>query len=385
MNVATMGEFSICLGILPRWPTRSIRTSQAIYIFNEVVLSMCKSLCSLLLLLLTSPALALNTYMIGNSLTNDGLGNVIEDVSGLENMAQNFGNDLTLGYHIDSSQSLNNIWANPNGVGGVDLSNVGYYSQALPELEWDAVVLQPYEIRGISKLETDKQSIDNFVNLTRQNSANSDTTFYIYQVWPSQFNYATKSFSDYWNQEPLDNEDQRPTEMMRSYYRELMADLIVEQPTVNFRMIPTGEVFNRLSLLDLPGMVFEDFYRDPYHMSFDMGRYVASATIFATLFGEDVRSYTPSSTYHSIDQSVLDTINQVVYEEVKKAAADLNFDGIIDVADLARWNAGYENSWYSGRDFFEWQRQYSDSNIPEPSTMVLLILGLTSHRLLGRN
>lgn len=57
---------------------------------------------------------------------------------------------------------------------------------------------------------------------------------------------------------------------------------------------------------------------------------------------------------------------------------DFNGDGNVDDDDLNEWKSGFGTT-YDGADFLDWQRNYGTSSVaavPEPSTMVLSVLGL---------
>jgi hypothetical protein len=333
-------------------------------------------------------AAEMNSFHIGNSLMSDGTGGSVGGITGLEYMADYYGHDHTLGYHLDGSQSINSIWANPNGVDGVEgfRPEFGFYTQALTNFAWDAVLLQPHLTNG-STLGSDKQNIANFVNLARQNPANANTVFYVYQTWPSQTIYGAPSGKKYYNYWKIENNeenfpgDARPTRSMRSYYRDLMNDLATEQPDTAFRLIPAGEVFNRLSLMDLPGdLEIEDFYRDPVHMSQNLGRYVAATTIYSTLFGQDMRDFVPPVSYYNptiLTPELRTIINQVIYEVVRDSRGDFNYDGVVNQLDLSAWQAGFVASRLNGRDFLNWQRAFVQPSatilqVPEPGVLSLL-------------
>src|SRR5690606_35747936 len=95
----------------------------------------------------------------------------------------------SLGMHIDSSMSMRSIWENPagNGAEGVNVWRrvYGKWDSALVDFHWDHVLFEPY-LSQESLLGDDKEMIGNFINYTRQNPANLDTVFYVYQVWPQQ-------------------------------------------------------------------------------------------------------------------------------------------------------------------------------------------------------
>ena len=123
---------------------------------------------------------------------DDGLGNQIGNPQtgtfGIEAIAESYGfDDYVMSMHIDYSHSMPSIWSNPDGVDGIDIlrSPYGNYTNALLNYHWDSVLLEPY-LSQAATFGSDKQAATNFINLTRQNPANQDTVFYVYQVWPQQ-------------------------------------------------------------------------------------------------------------------------------------------------------------------------------------------------------
>lgn len=315
------------------------------------------------------------SFHVGNSLTYDGLGNETNDFFGLEAIAAQAGITLEAANHVDNSQPLFSIWNDPNGVGenGVDdtVDPYGKYLNALPNFEWDRVVLQPH-FSGGSTLGSDKSSIQSFIDLTHQNQANSDTDFYIYQTWPRQQIWP---YLSEWAA-PVVNVNSSSTEMRREYFDHLMG--WVEQ-TYKFsgtrvRMIPAGEVFYELAKLidsgSLQGVVLEDFWRDEIHMDLDLGRYVAATTIFATMFGTDPRGMSPPSAFfdpNAFQIGLVETINETIWSVVTSSRytglADFNDDYYVDSIDLALWEAGNGDTdgdgLTTGLDFLNWQIQYT--------------------------
>jgi hypothetical protein len=355
-------------------------------------------------LLISENVFGFSSYHIGNSLTNDGLGGNTSNVTGLDRIADFYNKDMNVAYHLDSAQALHTIWNNPAGVGGLNGTKSPYeaFSNALPNYEWDSVLLEPYLTQG-STQGSDKQTISNFINLTHTNPANADTIFYVYQVWPSKQQYQAdlgKLYSNYWKYPNPDN-DATPTRARREYYQNIMKDLSDQYSGTGtvVRMIPTGEVFNRLSLMDLPGIDFTDFYRDDIHMAQDLGRYVAAATIYSTLLKKDVSNLIPPADYY--DPAVLTTdlytiINKVIWDVVSTenytGIADFNNDGYVGSSDLTVWRNAFGinaagdadgDGDTDGRDFLYWQRNFRGqplgliAAVPEPGSVVLLcgILG----------
>lgn len=346
------------------------------------------------------------SYHIGNSLTIDGLGNNSGNVQngtfGLEAMAQLYGYNHKVAMHIDSSQALRSIRDNPAGVGGdgidVKRNPWGGWSNALPNYEWSHVTFEPYLKEDVT-LGTDKEDIGFFIDLTRQNAANHDTIFYVYQVWPRQ---SWGDYNEYW-EAPVEFDDDSPTRPRKNFYSALMSDLHTTYTPqgIVIREIPTGEVWNQVAhaidLGQITGISMSNFYRDDLHGSGLLGRYLAAATQFSVMFQTDVRGMVPpvqqfGTTY---PQSLYDQLNEIIWSVVSSNSytgiADFNDDGYVSAADRLIWQNAYGNSVAGdtdgdgdtdGRDFLNWQRNYGGEPplpivgsvvaIPEPSTLIFL-------------
>lgn len=339
-----------------------------------------------------------STYHIGNSLTNDGLGgndtgSMQTGTYGLEAFGDLYGYDYTLAMHIDAGQGLRSMWDNPQGEGGIDAKRLPYggYSNALTNYKWDAVFLEPFRKQG-ETFGTDKQAITNFINLTQTNPDNANTIFYIYQVWPQRSD-GDYNYTQYWasGSPNIDSTIVRPK---RRYYDNLMAwahDTFTANGTI-IREVPTGEVWNRVSLAiqsgEITGITMDDLYRDNLHASKEIGRYLASATIFATLFKQDINGMVPPVAQfgEAYPQSLYDQFNQIIWDVVTSdpdtGVTDFNNDGWVDANDLAAWQTGYAAGDYSGRDLLYWQRTYRAAAaaafavVPEPATLIMVSVAI---------
>ena len=309
----------------------------------------------LLLVLSITSANGVTSYHIGNSLTYDS-------VRGLDP------NGLSMGYHVDTAKPLHVLWSDPNGV---DFTVPSFWPTALLQ-SWDAVTLQPHNSFG-STLGDDVTNVENFVGY-----ATDVGQFYVLSPWVKKTNWP---YSDHWTSESIDSLT-TSTQKKRAYFDNLMNRLD------DVWMVPTGEVFFEL---DQRGIDLEPFYRDYSHLSFDLGRYVATATLLST-----TRRYHPSNVtpWDPIDGELLSTIHETIWDVITShpwsGYSDFNVDGVIDGDDLTTW----ESSGRGGEDFLAWQRQYRDvpplplssgggassatsSEVPEPATGVMALMVLT--------
>ena len=142
----------------------------------------------------TEPMEHLTLYRIGNSLTWDSQPDGITALAFQKNRVHD------TGYHIRSCMPPTYMWENPLEK-DVPPNQYGLFGDALPNYRWNAVAIQPYKASGVpTTLLDDEQVILSMIDLTRQNSDNSNTVFYIYAAWPSQNDtgMATDDYETYW-------------------------------------------------------------------------------------------------------------------------------------------------------------------------------------------
>jgi hypothetical protein len=352
---------------------------------------------------------AVNSYHIGNSLMLDGLGNstgsVQNGVFGLEQMGRNYGYSYSLGLHIDTSRQMHVIWEDPAGV---DFSRTPYgrWDNALANYHWDHVLFEPY-LGEDNTLGLDKEMIGNFIDYTRSNPQNQDTIFYVYQVWPRQsWSAGVGSYYNYWTYyEPSQVNDEMLTRPMRPQYDFLMdwAQDTYAPQGILVRTVPNGEVWNEVILAidagEIPGLSNpSELYRDDLHGSGTIGRYLAAATNFATMFQTNPMGMVPPIGQFGMayPQSVYDKLNEIIWEVVSSnphtGLADFNDDGYVSQADLTLWRNSYGvnaaadadgDGDSDGRDFLVLQRAFqglaalSAVTVPEPGTALLLATSLS--------
>lgn len=329
-----------------------------------------------------------STYMVGNSLTFDGLGHYKEEGLGLELLAESAGVDLTYGFHVRCGSTLSDTLANPTDICIPAPFQYGKFSNALPNYDWDAVTLQPHV--G-STLGQDAATCATFIDLAKTHPGNDDTAFYIYSAWPAQ---STGKYAEYWVGN-LHEDDGLPSQQRRQYVDHLFKRVEGENDAL-LRLIPAGEVFYRLDLMidagELPGVTsMAQFYRDDLHLS-DLGKFVASATILAATEREDPAQFVVlPSNYGEIPAETLaalrTTIWDVVVSDPRTGIADFDYDGVVGVRDLELWSAGDSRADVNGdeivdgSDFLLWQRQFSEASsvlasVPEPTAVSLALFAL---------
>ena len=271
------------------------------------------------------------SFHVGNSLTNDSVFELSPD-------------GVNIGFHIDSGQPLNTIRSDPNGV---DFFTPSRWPDALLQ-PWNVVTLQPHQKVNVSFLSTDIDSIANFVAYS-----NADE-FYVLETWPRTESWEPLgSYAAYWEagSPPILT---TPTIKQRAYFDGLMEN-------VDMWMVPTGEV---LFALEQKGEDLSAYYRNPAHLSNELGRYVASTTLLTTIRRQHPRENIPGPLVDPNKvQIIQDTVWEVVTSHQWSGYSDFNQDGTIDGADLTEWGT----SGRPGEDFLAWQRQMRFSSPIQPS------------------
>jgi hypothetical protein len=279
-----------------------------------------KRLPIILAALCSAPASADDIYHIGNSLTWDSNPPAVAAFAGQR------GHSATFGHHIRCSMPLNYIWEHPTETCVVPTP--GLFTPALTTYAWDAVTLQPHRNYS-STIGTDVAAIGNFIDLTRTNPANAGTRFFVMQGWTNRYDYQTE-----WDTASADDLN-TPMSFTRDYFDHLMGRLR-NAIDAEIYLIPVGEVLylldQRMQAGDVPGYTtIDDFYRDDLHLSLDLGRFVASVTNYAVLYGDDPRGLTKpagyftdtvysSALYDAMEQAVWDVVSTHEYSTIPEPA-----------------------------------------------------------------
>jgi len=274
----------------------------------------------------------LRSFHIGNSLTWDTRPTLFEGLSAAN------GIDHEVGFHIRSSYSLPQLWADPEpNVNGSER-----FADALPGQRWDVLTLQPHTV---STLGDDRQVIQDMVDLARQNPANGNLRVVLLSPWANrEGRNGEKTMSDLW-QEPLTEgvSDDQPMRRSRAYYdallREVRNDLAVKGIN-EVHLAPTGAVFfevaQRLANGDLQDSSITevgDLFRDRIHASGDLGgRYLAALTHWAVVTRQDPRGivepvgfFDDPEKHAALTPEVRADLQQIVFDVV---TADSSVTGV---------------------------------------------------------
>jgi hypothetical protein len=257
-------------------------------------------------------------YHVGNSVTDT------INFNSMQQMAALRGYTYTFGRHTIPGTPLGGVWSTP--AGGFTSGGFGYYPQALPNNEWDAVTLQPFDrqLRAGDSVDGDFDQASNFINLTKRFAANSDTRFYIYARWPRRPSgpngeYLPLNYQQLYDRRYTGQWD--TSYETRDYFWRLASALASEfKDDTRIRIVPVGHVLYELDLKMeaglLPGYTdITDLFTDHIHMN-HVGSYVVAETFFATLFDADPRGMAVTG-YGSIDPLVVTEIQNTVHNIVR--------------------------------------------------------------------
>lgn len=220
-----------------------------------------------------------SAYFVGNSLTDDTLGPLVDAVRSFTVMAGDAGYTVVpLAWNLECNASLVSIVTTAGENCGNPVDSIGYLEEALPAHDWDFLMVQPYPGRG-STLATDIEVIEGLARMV-----SPETTVLLFTGWPRY-----PDFSEVWTADETIN-DESPTSFSRIYMTTLTDRLsdILEQ---DVRLVPTAEVLFRLepriAAGDISGLEsLSDLYIDTAHLG-SMGQWLSGVTTASVLTGDD--------------------------------------------------------------------------------------------------
>jgi len=318
-------------------------------------------------------AQSITGYHIGNSLTWDS------EPAFLSHYAADQGMALQVGYHINCNRSLDMIAANPTQTCINVVPGFGYYQDAITNVDLTYVTAQPFWTPS-STLGSDIVVISDIDARLSMNPNNTNTVLYIYQGWGWDWFMNNGSWD-----EPIVDDLDTLTDAADEYFVHLYnrVDAQLSRPV---HIIPVGRVLNELRLRILAGEIvgvtqLSDFYRDPVHMSYDIGRFAASTTTAAIVFDRPpfgmhntwiaIRGdggYS-TQTYIDIENTIWDVISADTRTGINTCLADTNRDGMLSPTDFTAWINAFGQGWsladqnrdgmVTPTDFTAWIANYS--------------------------
>ncbi len=244
-----------------------------------------------------------NIFMIGSSITDS------VNYGQFQQLAQSQGFDHIWGRHVILGAPLEYIWDHPDS--GFRTDPFGYYPNALPNYDWDAVTLQT----GDRSLAQDVVAMRNFIDLTRTRPYNAENTeFFVFARWPRK---DRGEYSSHWIQE---SNGSAASSQTADFFNDLTEEMRSLYPETSIRMLPVGHVFYELDQRMAEGLIpgytqVHDFYTDNSHLT-DAGRYTTALTAYAVIYRSDPRGL-PLVGF-DVSNELAETLQDVVWEVVTR-------------------------------------------------------------------
>lgn len=288
-----------------------------------------------------APAAALSLYQVGNSFTADSMPEGTAAM--LETLLEE---NIEYGYHIRGNQGLDSLWNDPTAP-DTEITNFGDHTVALPSHSWDFLTLQTFQtLDSDNTLGQEVARIQDFAAAADQGGG-GETEIVIYGPWRGNLE---RNWNGWHNELPADPD---PRVAYTAAYHDALYDEVAELYPDRVRLASAGkvirEVRDRILADDFPINYVYDLYRDPIHLDYGIGRFIASTTMATVIsrmnpIGLPVpREVSAWSESEISDEQAL-AIQQVVWEvltEDKRSGlspiGDLNTDTFVDEVDRSIW------------------------------------------------
>lgn len=295
-------------------------------------------------------------YAIGNSLTADA----VVFGGGMEGFATARGNTYVGGKAIRWGMGLATHW-NDYATGTQTTANTtvwpSFFQTAFANETYDAIVLQPFS----NALAAELPAARNIIDVARGNPQNRNADLYVYQPWPGLAGGTDALTFDTTWQLPYAGGDviNWPS---KDYFRQAFTTLRSDYSANDVYLIPAGEVFEELSRRMARGEIAgltdgHALYVDGLHASYEVGRYAAATTYYASLFAEDPRGLPIPSEYASkvtptIARAIQDSVWHVLTSQAIDtgvwAPGDVSGNGVVNFDDLLTIAKNYGRAASSG-------------------------------------
>jgi hypothetical protein len=244
-------------------------------------------------------------YFVGNSVTDT------INYGALAELAKSRGHNHVWGRHMIPGAPLQWIWQHPKD--GFQEPPFGHYPNALPDFQWDALSLQPFD-RHLDGKDGDLAMAKNFIDLALAKSP--DLQVYVYARWPRQ---GKDDFDTAWLKKYTGGWD--GTNETKDYFERLTLELRKAYPKLKkpILMVPVGHVMYELNQQMKAGKVpghkhIKEVYADGIHLN-NVGSYIVGCTFFATLYRENPKGL-PSAPYKVEDGKLAGVIQEAVWKVV---------------------------------------------------------------------
>lgn len=337
----------------------------------------------------------LRIYQIGNSFTLDSRPEATEPM-----LEGTLGLDVELGYHVRGSQTLDSLWNNPH-MDGTVTNGYGRHPNALPASAWDYLVLQsfPSVFNPVPTLGQEVARIQDFVSVADQGSGGA-TEIVVYGPWAGDAESRWNPWDD-----PAPDDPETVTEHSLAYLNRLH-DKVAELFPGRTRLANAGaviwEIRQRIEAGDAPIGTVLELYRDTIHLSFGVGRFIASTVIQTAILGhsqvgQPVYRGTDGWDESGVSDEVAEWVQLVAWEVMladSRSAVrapdpgDYDGNGLVDLADYDLWADtlgssdrlladGNGDGLVDTEDYTVWRDAIASEEqeaIPEPATQVMMLV-----------
>ena len=233
------------------------------------------------------PERTLRVLAIGNSFTDDSYAHLYKT-------AQDYGvQDIAIGSLIIGGTSLHDHWTNAssgnasyayykNTIGVAQRANNKTLLEGLTDEDWDVIVIQQVSSDS-GQPDTYNTDLTNLIAYIKEHKTNPNAKIAWHMTWAYQSDSTHGGFAKY------DNDQMT----MYNAIVDTVQEKIVTNPDIEI-IIPTGTAIQNVRT----SYIGDTLTRDGYHLSLNLGRYIASAAWVKALTGlsADSLSYVPNST-----------------------------------------------------------------------------------------
>lgn len=264
---------------------------------NHAARSVRAGLAAIALMALSSGAVTMRIYHIGNSLTDE------VKYDAFMGLAESRGHTHIWARQMIPGAPLGWNWNHP---GGFVKQPYGDYYNALTNYDWDALVLQPFQWNA----PTESDYAVRFANLARRRY--DKTMNYIHMTWPAN------NVSQYGDFETQWLDDWTATNRSRDYFVYVADSIAAIQGADAVRIIPNGEVMYEM-WKDIQAGTFTllpdiwSIYADGIHLN-DTGSYLVATCHYAVIYQDDPVGL--PTTGFDVPQNLADAIQQYVHDVV---------------------------------------------------------------------
>ncbi len=249
------------------------------------------------------------------------------------------------GFHVKGNQTLQSLWSIPQASGTSARQPYGTHDIALPNYEWDYLILQSFPSFTNPTLGQERDRIQDFIGSVDSGVSNGNTKIIVYGPWAG----LNESAWDSWDA-TVQSIDSQPT-VAAAAYHDALYDEVESLFPGRVQLASAGKVIrsarDSIESGTAPITSIYTLYRDSIHLSNLYGSFLASTTIQTTVHGRStVGESVPSNFYSQLPDDYIRWARLTVWETLVNdprsgvatpAAGDFDGNGSIDYQDYILW------------------------------------------------